>query len=206
MVGTDWWGVVLAAGEGRRFGGAKLAADFRGRPLVTWPVQTLMAANLSQVLVVLGHHASQVGPCLPSDSRLRVLENPEPGRGMGSSLAVAAGEALAGDASLLVVVLGDQPLLETATVRAVCAAAAASGAGAAAAGERGRAVHPVAFTRAHFAELAGLKGDQGGREILSRLGESLTLIPVAVGSSADVDRPEDLVRLDNTVYNRQRRV
>lgn len=205
MTGADWWGVVLAAGQGKRFGGAKLASQFRGRPLVAWPVDALLDADLERVLVVLGFHAALVSPSLPDDSRLKVLVNPDPGRGMGSSLAVAARAALKGGAALLAVVLGDQPFMNAAKVREVCAAAAASGSGAAAAGENGRPVHPVAFTRRHFADLAALKGDSGGREILDHLGASLALVPVEQGFSADVDRPEDLALLDKMPHSGHRR-
>ena len=51
-------GVVLAAGEGRRFGGPKQLALLDGRPLVEHALAAL--AGLDRVVVVLGAHADEV--------------------------------------------------------------------------------------------------------------------------------------------------
>src|SRR5215207_4701563 len=42
---------VLAGGRGRRMGGAKAMAPFRGEPLVTWPLAAAHAAGLEAVIV-----------------------------------------------------------------------------------------------------------------------------------------------------------
>src|SRR4051794_25155166 len=52
-------GVLLAAGEGRRFGGAKQLAPLRGRPLLEHALAT-MTAVCDPVVVVLGARAEDV--------------------------------------------------------------------------------------------------------------------------------------------------
>ena len=53
--------IVLAAGAGRRFGGAKQIALWRGRPLLAWALDAALgAAALRPVVVVLGAHAAAV--------------------------------------------------------------------------------------------------------------------------------------------------
>src|SRR3546814_440450 len=37
-------GIVLAAGAATRFDGVKLLSDFRGQPLITWPVRTALGS------------------------------------------------------------------------------------------------------------------------------------------------------------------
>ena len=51
-------GLLLAAGEGRRFGGPKQLAELDGRPLVEHALGAL--AGLDRVVVVLGAHADEI--------------------------------------------------------------------------------------------------------------------------------------------------
>lgn len=46
--------LVLAAGAGRRFGGDKLSAEFRGMPLVHHAIRAARAAPVDRVIVVCG--------------------------------------------------------------------------------------------------------------------------------------------------------
>jgi CTP:molybdopterin cytidylyltransferase MocA len=55
-------GVVLAAGEGKRFGGTKQLADKDGRPLVAHAVEALRGAGVGEILVVSGPGAQRRSP------------------------------------------------------------------------------------------------------------------------------------------------
>ncbi len=188
-------GAVLAAGSAIRYGRPKLLEELAGRPLLAWPVDAALQAGLDPVLVVTGAEHQALGAALPPDPRLRLLPNPRHPEGMGTSLALAAGQARELGAAVLVVLLGDMPLVQAEVVRAVARAALASPSGAAAADRGGRPGHPVAFAARHLAELAGLGGDAGGRSLLARLGPQVTLVPAGAESFADVDRPADLAAL-----------
>ena len=52
--------IVLAAGAGRRFGGAKLLATLDGRPILQHVLDTIAGADLGDVIVVLGADADAV--------------------------------------------------------------------------------------------------------------------------------------------------
>jgi molybdenum cofactor cytidylyltransferase len=116
--------LLLAAGEGRRLGGAvKGALDIDGEPLLAHALRTLRAAALDEVVVVLGHGAAQLRP-LAASSGVRVVEHAGYRDGQASS--VAAGlAALAGPLDATLVCLVDQPLLQADDLRALIAAFAA---------------------------------------------------------------------------------
>ena len=74
--------VVLAAGGGSRFaGGAKLLAEFRGRPLVVWAVEAALAAGLDETIVVVGQTSFDGG--LPTP--VTVVPNPDWAGGIATS-------------------------------------------------------------------------------------------------------------------------
>ena len=192
-----WLVAVLAAGQGSRFGGGKQLALLGGRPLVRWPVDAALASGLHGVLVVVGYHASQVRQALPRDSRVEIIENPEPAEGMGSSLALAASRARELEAAGLVMLLGDMPFVTPQTIAKVAKAAETAPAGAAAGSVDGKRSHPVAFSSRHFSELCGLGGDKGARDVLASLANGLALVEVAPETRIDVDNPEDLAGASN---------
>jgi CTP:molybdopterin cytidylyltransferase MocA len=184
-------GAVLAAGAGRRFAAApKQLAPFAGRPLIERPLAALAAArSVDRTLVVLGCEAEAIrrGADL---SPAAVVLAPDWERGQSAALRAAVAAAGA-DAATLVVVLGDQPLLDPRAVDAVVAAAAQ---GPARAYYGGRPGHPVAIPCSLFAALGELDGDEGARGLLGGAGVRLVDCD-GLGSGADVDTVADLEAL-----------
>jgi CTP:molybdopterin cytidylyltransferase MocA len=149
-------GLVLAAGEGRRFGGPKQLAEVAGRPLIEHALAAV--AGLGRVVVVLGARAGEIraGADL-AGSEVVVCE--DWAEGMGASL--RHGLAAAGDAAEVVVVLADQPFITPAVVARV---RAAPGDGARAT-YRGAPGHPVVLRRALLDRAGELRGDAGFRGV-----------------------------------------
>ena len=187
-------GVVLAAGSGSRFGATKQLAPFRGRPLIEHAIATLAGGGLDAVLVVLGAD----GEAIEQNADLRsaqVVRCAEAHLGQSRSLraGVAAAERLGAQA--VVVVLGDQPLIEPGAVRRVVATAEADPRpDVVRATFDGIPAHPVLLRCATFPAVARLDGDAGARELFATL--QVRLVPCdGLGSPADVDTPEDLAAL-----------
>ena len=78
-------GIVLAAGESRRFGQPKQLLDWHGRPFVRAVSQNALDAGLSPVVVVTGANAEQVGAAV-MDLDVKVVRNDEWKSGQGSSI------------------------------------------------------------------------------------------------------------------------
>jgi CTP:molybdopterin cytidylyltransferase MocA len=113
--------VVTAAGSAERFGGKKLLAPIGGEPLLDHTIRSLLEGGVTEVIVVVGTEARaelERDVNAMNDPRVRPVENPDPSRGMFSSIQVGVATAN-GDA--LVVLPGDMPYVRAETVRAVIA-------------------------------------------------------------------------------------
>ena len=176
--------VLLAAGLGKRFGGGKLMADFRGAPLWEWAAQTAESIDCSERLLV-------VGPNGPIKGRMgwSRVENPKAERGMGTS--IAAGVSALTDCDRVLIVLADMPLVSLAHLRRLTAAQ-----GAAFTRYRdGSAGCPAIFPRAVFPLLETLTEDRGARSL--DLGDAEMIPPPHPSELSDVDAPRDLDRLNS---------
>jgi nicotine blue oxidoreductase len=181
-------GLVLAAGAGRRFGGAKAVAELDGERLVDRAVRTVREGGVELVYVVAGAAGFDVEGAV-------VVDNPDWPEGMGSSLraGLAALAELPPDVVAALVVLVDQPGL-TADSVARLAAEAAGPRAVAAATYRGRQGHPVLLGRGHWSTVTRTAvGDVGARVFLRDHADRVRFVECAdVASDADVDAPAEL--------------
>src|SRR5919112_3961665 len=86
--------VVPAAGASTRFGTMKLLADVGGVPLLERTLASLLDAGVARVVVVTRAGATFDAVPAITDARIVIVVNPDPARGMFSS--IQAGLAAAG--------------------------------------------------------------------------------------------------------------
>ena len=182
--------VVLAAGSASRFGSVKLLAPLNGRPVLQHVLDALDAAGVSDVVVVLGTDAEAIEAAIGWRSERRVT-NPDPGRGLSSSVGVGL-EAVPEHAAAALIVLGDQPAISPATIRTLLDQP----------DDKDRPVvvaryaddsarNPVLLGRAAFPVVAEATGDRGLGPVLAAHPELAREVTVQ-GSNPDVDTPADL--------------
>ena len=183
-------GVLLAAGEGSRLGQPKAVTVFRGERLVDRGIRLLRDGGAEPVIVVTG----AAGLELPG---VITVHNPAWRSGMGSSLAAGL-DAIPGGCRAAVIALVDQPLVGVQAVKRLIAAHRDAGAVAAVAAYRGQPRNPVLLSREHWPEVVALAvGDTGARPFLRAHPELVTMVECGnTGDPADVDTPEDLIRLE----------
>jgi len=180
-------GLLLAAGEGRRYGRPKALVTLGdGRLLVDRAAEVLRAGGCEPVVVVLGAAADTVRASATL-AGVTVVDNPLFATGMGSSLRTGLAALGSMDADAAVVLLVDTPGITPAAVSRLREAAATDPAGALVIatydGQRG---HPVLLGRAHWAGVSELAvGDVGARPYLARH-------PVAEVACEDVADPADM--------------
>lgn len=179
-------GLVLAAGAGRRFGGAKALVELDGARLVDRAVATLTAGGCEPVVVVAG-----AVPLVVAGAR--VIENPSWRAGLGSSLRAGLAHLAGGPASGVVVLLVDTPWVGPGAVQRLIAAHAA-GAVAAQATYGSAPGHPVLLGRQVWDDVAALaQGDQGARGWLRAHHQLVVTVACdGTGDRRDVNRPRDL--------------
>jgi molybdenum cofactor cytidylyltransferase len=183
---------LLAAGKAERFGGGKLDADFKGRPLGRHALDAALTLDHGQVLVVVGEPV----PAFAQTDRVELSENPRAAEGLGTSVALAARHAEESGAMALLLLAADMPLVSEATLRRLVGACA-PGVPSAVRHPDGQPGVPACFPRDWFAALRGLTGDQGAGALL-RGSDKTRTIAVPAEELADVDRPEDLAPLSNS--------
>ncbi len=197
MIAGGFDAIVLAAGLGSRFGGQKLAADFRGRPVIHHVLDTALEASDDRVVLVVGAH-SDLDAVLDrweatDRGRLLVLTIAQQPPMLSVSLRTGIG-AVRPDAEGAMVFLGDMPLIPR-SITYQLKAAVRAGAWAAAPDHLSARGHPVALSRALFDAVSQLHGDAGAGALLKSLGAALALAPTDdPGVLFDIDQPHDLVR------------
>jgi CTP:molybdopterin cytidylyltransferase MocA len=196
-VRTKVAGVLLAAGEGSRFGQPKALVELNGQTLAERGVGLLRAGGADPILVVTGAVPLEL-------DRTLTVDNPQWRTGMGSSLRAALqalseadiGPDIGPDIGAVVVALADQPLVGAEAVARLIAAYR-GGASVAVAAYDGQPRNPVLLAREHWPEvIATATGDQGARTFLRTRPELVTLVECGdTGRPDDIDTPADLARI-----------
>jgi nitroreductase/CTP:molybdopterin cytidylyltransferase MocA len=177
--------VVPAAGRGERMGRDKALVDLGGSVAIARLVATCRAAGVDDVVVVRRANAE----ALPDGLGVRTVTTGDEGE-MADSLRLAL-RNLPGDADAVVVFPVDHALVTADTVRALVAMVGDAGCGIALPLFRERPGHPIAMTRAVFAEI-----EHDGallHDLVRRDPARVRTIPTAnPWVRCDLDRPEDL--------------
>lgn len=183
--------VVPAAGSAERFGGKKLLTPIDGEPLLDRTIASLLDGGVGRIIVVVGPDADALTRDVNafSDPRVWPIVNPDPARGMFSSLQAGMAEA-EGDA--LVVLPADMPFVAGATV-ATLLNTFASWPAIVSPRYRGKRGHPVILPPGLRDEIRSAAPTTNLHEILKRHPDARVDVDVDDrGVVRDVDRPADL--------------
>lgn len=174
-------GVVLAAGAGTRMGRPKADIRLGGTRLLDRAVQVLLGGGCDPI-----HAVVRAGTAVRGAT---AIVNPDPSRGMRSSLDLAAAACSAADA--MAVVLVDMPGVQADAVRAVVAAWMPGRITVGAYPDGGRG-HPIVMSPSFWVDAAAAAGpDEGARAFLRRHADLVDAVPV-IGSLADLDTEAEL--------------
>lgn len=185
-------GLILAAGQGARFGSDKRMARLPdGRTLLE--ATLARHAGLSAPLLVVLRPGDEAASALARSHGARVLICEDAHLGMGHALACGARALLDGpEVDGVVIDLADMPWVSAHTLRLIRQALAEHGQ-AIVPLYQGRMGQPRGLPASYLAALARLQGDEGARHIVNWQ-DAVHLAVDDPGILQDIDRPLDLTR------------
>lgn len=181
--------VVMAAGNARRFGENKLAAEVRGRSLIRRALEAVPA--LDRVVVVTQYPEVLE---LAGEFRFDSVRNEHPDWGISHTIQLGLAELEGLDGALFLV--SDQPLLRRESVEALAELWRSQPEKIAALAHGGVRGNPCIFPARFFPELWELREDHGGNTVIRRHEEDLLLLETAAEELTDVDTPGALKELN----------
>jgi bifunctional UDP-N-acetylglucosamine pyrophosphorylase / glucosamine-1-phosphate N-acetyltransferase len=118
--------IILAAGKGKRMGSdlPKVLLPVCGRPMIRYVVDAVRATGIEQLGVVVGHRAELVRQELSGEAGITFAEQTEQ-LGTGHAVMMCR-ETLAAHDGPVLILAGDSPLVQVASLRAVLAEFAAA--------------------------------------------------------------------------------
>jgi molybdenum cofactor cytidylyltransferase len=191
--------IVLAAGHASRFGSTKVIAPLAGRPILEHVLERLRTAAVDDVVVVLGDDAAAVERAVSWPAGVRRILNPDPTRGLASSLVIGFAEARAREPrrDAILVALGDLPRIDPVVVRRLMASLSDQRPLKVPRYSDGTNPNPVLVAPLGYDLVHEVEGDRGLGPMIARHRELVDEIEVD-GSNADVDTPADLAALERT--------
>ncbi len=178
--------ILLAAGESRRMGKAKLLMPFGYSTILEQSLANFLGSVVGEAIVVVGHQAEDITKLI-ADRPVKLALNPDYEQGMSTS--IIAGLGLVDEGAVAVMLaLADQPLIDSQTINKLLEEFGRHDKGIAVPTYRGKRGHPIIFDMKYKEELLCLKGDVGGRGILEKHPDDI--LEVAVndkGVCVDID-------------------
>jgi molybdenum cofactor cytidylyltransferase len=187
----------MAAGEGRRFGGAiKQLAPWGDTTLIRHIVGILERSNVDEIQIVLGAHEEPIRAALAgTGGRVQIVRNTRWHEGMSTSV-IAGINASRVQPNAAIFVNVDQPGIRPELIDRLIERHRRTGAPIVAPRYQNLRGNPVLWDRSLFDELGTLSGDVGGREILRQHFRDIMWVELASEEElTDADTPEEFQRL-----------
>ena len=176
--------ILTAAGESTRMGRPKAILPWRGVPLVEYQVRCLVEGGVSEVVVVLGHQADAVAPCIDC-AKARYVMNPD--YRLGKTTSIKAGlQSIDPHADTILLLAVDQPRSPE-IISTVIWAHAENSAIITSPRFQGHGGHPLVFSASLRGELERISEEkQGIREVFQAHRQEVT----------EVEFEDPVIRLD----------
>lgn len=185
--------VILAAGGSARFGTPKQLLTIHGENIVHRSARIAVEAGLDPIIVVLGAYASSIELFLSGLERVTTVINENWESGQASSLRAGIERAALLKCDAALVLLADQPLVESSSVERLVNAFDDK--------HRVIASHyqgvmgaPALFAHEYFANLLELTGDHGAGAWLRKNPDAVTSVTMNE-AAVDIDIPDDIKRI-----------
>jgi molybdenum cofactor cytidylyltransferase len=186
--------IVLAAGESVRMGSVKQLLPWGESTVLGTTLGNLKSSGVHDILLVTGFEAEEV-ESIGNEQEMSTIYNPDYSDGeMLSSLKVAI-RSLPDNREAILVVLADQPMVDSGTIDQILIAFWQRRGELIAPTYKNKRGNPVLIGRRYFPDLLRLPHGAAPRDLLSEKADALQLIPVNTPTILyDLDSPQDYER------------
>jgi molybdenum cofactor cytidylyltransferase len=191
MTGT----LILAAGSSSRLGKPKQNLIFKNQTLLQRAVDTALGAGCGPIIVVLGANSEMVRPTI-EDKSVHIIYSQNWNEGMASSirLGIAELQIIYPKADSVILMLCDQPFVDTATLEQLVQSKSKKGIAACAYSDT--IGPPVLFDKFYFDDLLRLEGQEGAKKLLLKYPNDVAVVTFPLGS-IDIDTAEDFEKINS---------
>jgi molybdenum cofactor cytidylyltransferase len=187
------WAIILAAGESKRMGQAKLLLPFGKTSIIETVVESVISSKVDKTLVVLGSRRRQIKEKI-GRFPVETTSNPRYKSGMLSSVRRGL-EALPQSSEAAVVVLADLPGVPASVIDSLIRAFRSEKKGIIVPVFRKKRGHPLLIDLKYREEIERLSLGIGLRELLLRHPEDIVEVGVSTPAILrDIDNAEDYRR------------
>lgn len=191
-------GIILAAGAATRFGQPKQLLRLKDKYLIEWVLDAAINSRLGRIVLVLGHAHKKILQALgkkAQHAKLQVEVNPNYKKGQSDSLQVGL-DTVKNDFPAVIFLLGDQPMLDSATINTLLAGFWSADKDICVPTYRGARKTPAIFSRRFYNHLMNIKGDIGARQIIDANPDQVSTIEIDDPLCFyDIDTERDFAKL-----------
>lgn len=187
--------LILAAGASSRMGLPKQLLPWEDTTLLGSAIRKAKASDASTVVVVLGANAASIKNGI-TEKNVEIVENPHWSSGLGSSIARGTDFLIQSKNKTngILILLADQPLIDTAYLNEMMAAFASDQRQIVATAYGNRAGVPALFSEDYFKELTKLDDDFGAKKILDSHKKDALILNLGQ-KTVDIDTKSDYENL-----------
>jgi molybdenum cofactor cytidylyltransferase len=193
-------GIILAAGESKRFGRPKQLLRLNDRCLIEWVLAAALHSKLSRIVLVLGYAHQEILQTIREKwqhSKLSIEINPDFKKGQSHSLRAGLSK-VKDDFPAVMFLLGDQPMLNAATINILMERFWADDRDICVPIYRGKRKTPAIFGRRFYPHLMDIKGDTGARQLIDDNPDRVLTVEVDNPICFfDIDTRQDFENLKN---------
>lgn len=191
-------GIILAAGAATRFGQPKQLLRLKDKYLIERVLDAALTSRLGRIVLVLGYAHQKILQALGKKSqhpKLHIEINPHYKKGQSHSLRVGLA-VVKNDFPAVIFLLGDQPMLNSATINTLLERFWSAGKNICAPAYRGQRKNPVILGRRFYDQLMQIKGDIGARQLIDDHPDQVLTVEIDDPLCFfDIDTPQDFENL-----------
>lgn len=181
--------IILAAGKSARMGQNKLLMKWGNVTVLEKVIQTLQSAEINDIIVITTNEISKS----ITHYQLQITLN-ETNQEMLSSIQLGLQNQKA-ESEAVIICLGDQPQIESGSVKAVCEAYQKSKSNLVVPSYQNRRGHPWLVAKPLWSEILNMKENQTPRDFLNKHSNEIEYVNLDTPTILqDLDTPEDYLK------------